>query len=86
MIHCDHEIENVKRKIMLIENQMKLCLDINVIFPDDNTLGNNDERKPKKSNSLRWEVTKLKQMEMFVVVPRIVGALRTMGKSLKKHN
>lgn len=83
MFQCDHEIENRKAGIVLIEKASNRCWTLNVAYIADNKVYERKEREVEIYNRLVLKFKQLWSTKMLVVVLIIVGTLETAIKNLK---
>ena len=81
-IHCNHMIEARRPDIMVIDKVKKKTIIIDVAIPGDTRVCDKEWEKIEKYSLLKNEIVRLWQMEKVIVIPIVVGALRTINSNV----
>ena len=83
-ILCDHLIEGRGPDIVVIHNDKKECLIIDIAVPGDARVKAKEQEKVEKYQDLKTEIANVWNIKRVTVISVVVGALEAVSVNLEK--
>ena len=83
-IQCDNLIEARRPDIVVVVKGERKCIIIDVAVPGDSRISDKEKEKVEKYQDLKREVKRIWNMRSVIVVPVVIGALRSKAKKLNE--
>ena len=84
-VRCDHMIEARRPDIVVVDKVKKEAMIIDMAIPEDTRVCDKKREKIDKYSLLKDKIARLRQMKKVVVIPIVVGALRTITTKFGKY-